>query len=84
MKIFRVFLKEHHGHYIDFPAPEDDTGIINLLGYWKLEGVLYRTDPIFGVPAAVPFNAWSFACVLTAEGPAKPGTSFDFLHPKPN
>lgn len=84
MKIFRVFLKEHNGHYIDFPCSEDEGAIQNVLGFWKMEGTLYRTDPMFGVPAAVPFSSWSFACVLNAEGPTKPGTSFDFLHPKPN
>lgn len=83
MKILRVFLKGYNQHYIDFPF-QDDGHIANLIGFWKLEGVLSRDDPNYGVPASVPYDAWAFACVLQVEGSAKPGTSFDFLHPKPN
>lgn len=83
MKIFRVFLKGYNQHYIDFPVAEG-MSLANLIGFWKIEGVLTREDPNYGVPAAVPYDAWQFACVLQVEGVAKPGTSFDFLHPKPN
>lgn len=83
MKILRVFLKGYNQHYIDFPYAEG-SNMANLMGFWKMEGVITREDPMYGVPAAVKWEDWAFCCVLQTEGTVKPGTSFDLLHPKPN
>jgi hypothetical protein len=82
MRILRVFVKNANMHFIDFPAGE--APFANILGFWKMEGVLSREDPQFGVPAALPWDSWLFCCILTVETAAKPGASFDFLQSKPN
>lgn len=81
MRVLRVFLKGYNGHYIDFPFPDEGFHFANLMGFWKMEGILYRENPMFGVPAAVPYDSWAFVCVLAVESTVQPGTSFDFFRP---